>query len=176
MSRLKYGPIDQIGFVVENLDASIRHWSDAMGLGPWTVFRNVSMQSQCYGRTGTVMIDVAMAYQENTQIELIELKNDGPCPYRDEAGTLLVGMHHIAWLTDNLEATVDGALKDGMKLVFHADNAATKVAYLEAPGEKGVLFEFIEGEGTRQLFIEGRAAAKTWDGSNPIHEIDFAAL
>jgi methylmalonyl-CoA/ethylmalonyl-CoA epimerase len=176
MSRLKYGPIDQIGLVTDDLDASIRNWSAAAGLGPWTVFRNVSMEGECYGRTGTVMIDVAMAYQDHTQIEFIELKNDGPSPYRDEAGNLLLGIHHIAWLTDNLEATVAGAIKDGMKVVFRAGNAATKVAYLEAPGEKGVLFEFIEGEGTRQLFIDGRAAAKTWDGTNPIHEIDFAGM
>ncbi|MFT4053630.1 MAG: VOC family protein [Novosphingobium sp.] len=176
MSRLKYGPIDQIGLVVEDLDASIRSWSMASGLGPWTVFRNVSMEGECYGRKGTVMIDVAMAYQDHTQIEMIQLTNDGPCPYRDEQGKLLIGMHHIAWLTDDLDASVKDAVADGMEVVFRAENAATRVAYLAAPGEKGVLFEFIEGEGTRQLIIEGRAAAKVWDGTNPITEIDFAAL
>ncbi len=176
MSRLKYGPIDQIGLVVENLDASIRHWTDALGLGPWTVFRNVSMDGECYGRTGTVTMHVAMAYQDHNQIELIQQINDGPSPYRDEQGTPRIGLHHVAWLTSDLDATVEEALADGMKVVFRAGNAATRVAYLEAPGEEGVLFEFIEGEGTRQLFIEGRAAAKVWDGSNPITEIDFSAL
>lgn len=176
MSRQKYGPIDQLGFVVENLDASIRHWTDTMGLGPWTVYRNVRMESQCYGRTGTVTIDVAMAYQDHIQIELIELTNDGPSAYRDEAGVLLVGMHHIAWATDDLDATLEGAVADGMRVVFRAQNAATRVAYLEAPDEKGVFFEFIEGAGTRKMFEDGRAATRDWDGSNPITVIDFAAL
>lgn len=33
----EYGPIDQIGYLVDNLDASIQRWIAHMGVGPWTV-------------------------------------------------------------------------------------------------------------------------------------------
>jgi hypothetical protein len=59
--------------------------------------------------------------------------------------------------------------------VFRAENPGTRVAYLQAPGENGLLFEFIESEATAQLIRDGIAATRNWDGTNPIHVIDFEA-
>ena len=56
-----------------------------------------------------------------------------------------------------------------------ADSPGNRVAYLEGEGEKGVLFEFIENEALKQLIAEGIAASRNWDGTDPIHIIDFEA-
>ncbi|WP_230956603.1 VOC family protein [Burkholderia cepacia] len=37
------GPIDQIGYVVADLDRSIARWRERHGIGPWTVFRKVRL-------------------------------------------------------------------------------------------------------------------------------------
>ena len=173
MSPLKYGPIDQIGLIVADLDNSIAQWSATLGLGPWTVFRNVAMEGIYKGQATRITMDVAMAYQAETQIELIQQTNTAPSPYRDATGAPLLGMHHMAWLTDDLDATVRDAVADGMAVVFTAENPTTRVAYLSAPGQQGVLFELIESAVTRELITTGRAQAKTWDGSNPIVEFDL---
>ncbi|AHE54268.1 VOC family protein [Sphingomonas sanxanigenens] len=174
MSQAKYGPIAQIGMVTDDLDASIARWIATMGVGPWTVFRNVTLKGRFLGRDTEVRMDVGLAYQGDTQVELIHVTNGAVSPYLAADGTPLAGLHHLAWLTDDLDATVAGAELDGLRTVFRAHSPGTRVAYLEAPGEAGILFEFIESGQTRQLIADGIAATRGWDGSNPIHVIDFA--
>ena len=174
--QAKYGPITQIGLVVDDLDASIQRWIGTMGVGPWTVFRNVTLNGQYRGQDTVVTIDVGLSYQGETQVELIEVTNRAPSPYLDENGRALTGLHHLAWIVDDLDAVLTRAAAEGLKLVFRAQSPGTRVAYLEAPGEKGLLFEYIESEATRELIAAGLMATRDWDGTNPIHEIDFAAL
>lgn len=174
MSKAKYGAITQIGLVVENLDTSIQHWIDMMGVGPWTVFRNVTLNGQYHGQDTIVKMDVGLSYQGETQIELIHVTNGARSPYLDPTGKPLSGLHHLAWLVDNLDTILATATSDGLKIVFQAESPGTRVAYLEADGEPGILFEFIEGPSTAQLIVEGIAATQNWDGTNPVHVIDFA--
>lgn len=176
MTGPKNGPIRQIGYIVEDLDASIRRWIDTAGLGPWTVFRNVSMNGTYRSQPTTVTMNVGLAYQNDVQIELIQPTNDARSPYRAANGDLILGAHHIAWLTDNLENAVAQAEADGLKTVFHAENPGTRVAYLEMESEPGVRFEFIESASTAQLIEAGIAASRNWDGSNPVQVIDFAKM
>jgi len=175
MTQAKYGPIQQIGYLVDDLDASIARWIEMLGIGPWTVFRNVGLDGTYRGKAGVVTMDVALAYQGDVQIELIKATNQTPSPYRTEAGTPIFGVHHVAWMVDDLEAVIAGAIADGMTLAFRASNPATEVAYMERAEEPGLLFEFIQGQGMREMVAAGIAATRSWDGSNPVHEIDTAA-
>ncbi|TZG25055.1 VOC family protein [Sphingomonas montanisoli] len=171
MSQHGFGQIDQIGYLVENLDAAIQFWIDRFGVGPWTVFRNVPLDGVYRGQAGTVTIDVGLSYQGNVQIELIEATNDTPSPYRDADGRRLLGIHHTAHIVDDLDAAVAKASGNGLRVVFEASNPATRVAYLASDNEPGLLAEFIMGPGMREMADAGIAAAKMWDGSNPVVEM-----
>lgn len=175
MKQAKYGPVTQIGMVVEDLDASIQRWIAMMGVGPWTVFRNVALNGHYRGQNTVVKMDVGLAYQGETQIELIHVTNGARSPYLDTNAEPLVGLHHLAWMTDDLDVAVAQAEADGLAVVFRGESPGTRVAYLEVAEEKGVLFEFIESAATRQLIAEGIAASRNWSGENPIHVIDFEA-
>jgi hypothetical protein len=175
MSQLKYGPVIQLGYVVENLDASIGHWTDTMGVGPWTVFRNVTMEGVCRGEATTVRIDVALGYQNELQVELIQQTSDTVSPYRTPEGKPILGLHHIAWLTDDLDGVVAQAEADGAKTIFRAQNPGTRVAYLTLPDEADTRIEFIESASTADLIKAGIAATRDWDGTDPVTVIDFAA-
>ena len=166
-----FGQIDQIGYLVEDLDAAIGFWIDRFGVGPWTVFRNVALDGVYKGQAGVVTIDVGLSYQGNVQIELIQATNDTPSPYRDAAGGRLLGIHHTAHIVDDLDAAVARATGDGMRVVFEASNPATRVAYLASDSQPGLLAEFIMGPGMREMADAGIAAAKAWDGSNPVVEM-----
>lgn len=175
MKQAKYGPVTQIGMVVEDLNDSIQRWIAIMGVGPWTVFRNVTLNGHYRGQDTDVKMDVGLAYQGETQIELIHVTNNARSPYLDTNAKPLVGLHHLAWMTDDLDVAVAQAEADGLTVVFRGESPGTRVAYLEAAGEKGILFEFIESAGTRQLIVDGIAASRNWNGENPIHVIDFEA-
>lgn len=98
-----------------------------------------------------------------------------PSPYRSDDGRPLLGLHHLAHIVDDLDAAVNDAVAGGMELLFTAQNPATRVAYLQVPGEPGQLFEFICGADMRAMCEAGIEAARNWDGSDPVTVIDFAA-
>lgn len=175
MGQAKYGPIAQIGMVVEDIDASIQRWIATLGVGPWTLFRNVTLNGQYRGQDTIVKMDVGLAYQGDTQVELIHVTNGALSPYLSSSGAPLVGLHHLAWIASDLDAAVAKAEADGLSVVFRAESPGTRVAYLEAQDENGILFEFIESQATRDMIADGIAATRNWDGTDPIHVIDFEA-
>jgi methylmalonyl-CoA/ethylmalonyl-CoA epimerase len=174
MQRNGYGPVDQIGYLVPDLNAAVRGWIDRFGTGPWTVFRNAALEGEYRGRSGVVTMDVALGYQGDIQIELIAVTNDAPSPYRNAAGAPLIGLHHVAWVVDDLDSAVERACSDRLRPVYRASNLAVEVVYCEAEGLPGTFFEFICGPDTRAMMENGIAAAREWDGADPIVEIDLA--
>lgn len=166
-------PIDQIGYLVADMDASIERWITHMGVGPWTVFRNVALEGRYRGERCAVTMDVGLAYQGEIQIELIKITNHEPSPYRDKTGHSIVGIHHVAWVVDDLDAAVARATARGLTIAFEAANSVTRVAYLESLDEPGVLLEFIEGAGMREMIQSGITATRDWNGRNPVQSFDM---
>ncbi len=176
MSPTPNGPIVQIGYLVENVQEGIAFWSKQLGIGPWMEFRNVTMEGTYRGQPTSIRMHVALGYQGELQIELIEPVNDAPSPYRGADGKVLLGIHHIAWLSDRLEDSVQPMLESGCTIALMAENPTTRVAYLENPAAPAVLYEFIESTATAELIKQGIATSRNWDGSNPVTTIDFEAM
>jgi len=169
------GTVRQIGYLVPDLDAAVGHWLEHMGIGPWTCYRNVTLRGQYRGEPTLVRMHVALAYQGDMQMELIQVLTDTPSPYRDDSGRPLQGIHHIAWLSDDFEADVARARKRGLSVCFRGGNGAMEVAYLACPDQPGTLLELIEGTADMKGMMEqGIAEARRWDGSDPVRNIDFA--
>lgn len=165
------GPLYQIGHVVTDLDDAIATRLRTARIGPWLVFRGVVLDGRFRGEATQVTIDVGLAWRGETQIELIEVKSTTPSPYQRDDGTPLAGIHHLAWITDDLDATVAEARARGLVEVFSPANPGTRVCYLEDPGEPGVLYEFIESAATVAMTGPAIAAAAGWDGTDPVREI-----
>ncbi|KUY75500.1 VOC family protein [Burkholderia sp. RF4-BP95] len=169
------GPVDQIGYVVADLDRSIARWRARHDAGPWTVFRDVRLDGRYLGETVTVTMDVGLTYLGGVQIELIHVTNDAPSPYRDAHGQPLAGLHHVAWVVDDLDAAVARLTARGLRVVFEARNPATRVAYLDDADDPGVRVEVIESAGMRDMIARGIAEARAWDGADPVRIIDAPA-
>ncbi|MBS0474251.1 MAG: VOC family protein [Proteobacteria bacterium] len=165
------GPIYQIGHVVADLDAAIASRLRTARIGPWLVFRGVVLEGTFRATPTAVTIDVGLAWRGDTQIELIEVKSETPSPYQRADGTPLTGIHHLAWITDDLDASVAEAKARGLAEVFSAANPGARVCYLEDPVEPGFLYEFIESEATVAMTGPAVVEAAQWDGSNPVREI-----
>src|SRR5882757_10225347 len=94
----RLGPIRQLGYVVENLDHAVQAWSAALGIGPWTIIRNVPLHSIYCGRSSQPLIDIALGYSGEMQIELIKQNNHAPSPYRPFIERGQYGLHHTAYV------------------------------------------------------------------------------
>jgi len=73
-----FGKIKQVAYLTENLDASIKHWIEYVGVGPWTVYRNVAMSGHYKGQATLVKFNVGLSYRDDLQIELIEMISKTP--------------------------------------------------------------------------------------------------
>ena len=177
MDSQTQSPIRQIAYVVDDLDASIRHWATFAGIGPWTIYRSTRISGHYRGVATDVTMDVALSYRDELQIELIQPRSTTPSPYQHDDGRARVGMHHIAWHSDDLVADIAAAEARGLRRVFDAGNEVVRVAYFEAPQEPGVLLELIAAvPAVRDGFSAGVAASRAWRGGEPIAQIiDFGA-
>jgi hypothetical protein len=177
MNSKAYGPIRQIAYVVEDVDASMQHWMDYAGIGPWTIYRNTTLRGHCRGVDTAVKIHVGLSYQGEVQIELIQPISTTPSPYQDTQGRSLTGLNHIAWLSQDIDGDLAKARRRGLTAAFEASNGAVRVAYMESAAEPGLLLEFIEAAPVvLDVFAAGIQAARDWDGSRqPLNFIDFEA-
>jgi hypothetical protein len=174
MSAATFGPIRQIAWVVSDLDLSVGNWLRSSGVGPWTCFRNVAMTGTLRGQSVTVRMHVALGYQGDMEIELIQPLGGGASPYRGSDGAPLIGMHHVAWFSADVAADVARGEERGLRQLFAAANEVTRVAYLEDPREPGLLLEFIEMNAVMRAGLEARlAAARDWRGEDPVRSIDL---
>lgn len=174
MKTQPFGPIRQIAWVVRDLEASVANWLRVSGVGPWTCFRNVAMAGIHHGVAVQVRMHVALGYQEGMEIELIEDLGGASSPYRAVSGAPLIGMHHVAWFSEDVGADTARGQARGMCVCFEARNEVTRVAYLEGPREPKLLYEFIEMNAVMRAGFDTRlAAARAWQGDNPVQVIDL---
>ena len=165
MDDAQLDPIVQIGYLVSNVDEAVAAWHQQSGIGPWKVYRGIEMQGTCRGAAATVVIDVAMGYSGDMQLELIEAKSAAPSPYhREDDGAPILGLHHVARLTDDLDAEIARADERGQRLVFTGGAGPSQVAYLESQTMPGVVVEYISNPHMRAMLVAGAAEARNWDG------------
>jgi methylmalonyl-CoA/ethylmalonyl-CoA epimerase len=177
MNTQAWGPIRQLAYVVDDLDASIQRWIELHGVGPWQVYRNTRMQGHYHGQQTDVRMHVGLSYQGDLQIELIQPVGIAASPYQHADGRARTGMHHIAWHSRDLDGDLRQARERGMKMVFEAGNGVVRVGYLEMPDEPGPLYEFIEAvPAVLDGFAAGIEASRRWNGiDTPISSFDFEA-
>ena len=91
MSRL-FGDVRQLGYVVPDIHAAMRHWAEVLGIGPWFYTGcNQIENGVINGKDAPFSVKIAIANSGDMQIELIE-PVEGPTPYHD------FWMRRTAWV------------------------------------------------------------------------------
>lgn len=173
MSRI-FGPIRQNGYVVRDLKAAMRHWSEVMGVGPWFVADPAPLHDFRYrGEPSGCVVALALANAGPLQIELIEQLNDGPSLYKDFLDAGLEGLQHVAFWTTRYDDEVARAESLGFRIGHSGETGgAGRFAYFETTGHPGTVVEISETlEGKQRLFARVREASQGWDGSDPIRPL-----
>jgi hypothetical protein len=174
-----FGDIRQLGYVVRDLGLAVEAWTRQLRIGPWTIIRNITLQSVYRGEPSLPLIDIALGYRGDMQIELIEQRNEAPSPYRPYIERGHYGLHHTAFLSERIDADVRSAEGAGMQVVCDIRMPmGGRYVYLQSAGLGSDLYvEFLEATPMlRQMFAQGIAAAAAWDGSGEPVVIDFGAM
>jgi hypothetical protein len=173
MSRI-FGNVRQNGYVVRDIHAAIRHWTETLGVGPFFYVKVAPIESFHYmGKPSGCQCAIALANSGDLQIELIEQLNDEPSMYRDFLAAGREGLQHIAYWTE----TMDEDLARVAALGYEIGQCGTvgengRFVYYTTEAHPGTVVELSEISGRKgQLFRAIREAAAVWDGSNPIIEV-----
>lgn len=180
MSRL-FGAVRQNGYVVRDIRAAMRHWSEVAGVGPWFFAERAPIRDFRYrGEPSSVELSIALANSGDLQLELIEQRNDAPSLYRDflEAGQ--EGLQHIAYWTTDFVAHRARALERGLRIGHEGQTGEWgPFVYFDAgrgPGaHPGSVIELSDVGGAKaRLFARIAEAARGWDGKDPVRPFSAA--
>ena len=177
-----FGGMRQLAFVVRDLPAALKYWTETLGVGPFHVMKGVAVGDYTYrgqSMPGPVL-DVGLSWSGAFQIEIIQQTNDVPSAYVDFLKAGREGMHHVcSWYDSpqNYEAALGRAEAAGASLVHQgalgsaALGTTARFSYFATnsiPG--GFYFEVAEGlvPALQPFMAMIEDSTRHWDGRDPI--------
>jgi catechol 2,3-dioxygenase-like lactoylglutathione lyase family enzyme len=148
--RLKLTAINQIGFVVKDLDKAMEAYWRNFGIGPWRIYTYgppLVKQTTYRGRAENFHMRIALADVGGLMIELIQ-HLDGDTVYKEFVEKAGEGVQHLGIFVENLDRAIEEAQQAGFKVIqsgraygVHGDGG---FAYLDTAEELGTIYELIE--------------------------------
>ena len=135
-------PIDQVGFVVEDIHTAIERYTPLFG--EFTLWDPTEITDADFrGNTADCRLHIAIAHSGGVEIELIQWL-DGDSPHAEAAKAGRFGMHHLRYRVDDAEAAIQEAAAAGYSSIWYKHwDASIKFAYLERQGDP-LLIEFLQ--------------------------------
>lgn len=176
MSQL-FGSVQQLGFVVRDIETAMRHWTQVMRIGPFYYLERMPvMEFRFRGEPREIACSIALAYSGNVQIKLLQMRNDVPSAYRNFVAAGHEGLHHIASLTEHYDRDLQRAIESGLQVEQQgvALNAQGRFTGFASTGHPGTAYELIALDSdNRNLFEMVRRESAHWDGSGPVRQLDL---
>jgi len=175
---ISYGPLRQVAFLCRDIDASMRFYTDHLGVGPWFVMERVTLTDSTYrGAPCDIVLSAALAAWGPIQIELLQQHDDKPSIYRDwyqRAFTREV-QHHVAYWVEDLAGTIARARDDGFQVEQEGWVPRGGFVYLTHPNNPDQVLELTERSAARDAFNAAIAnAAVCWTGEAPRRRFEDA--
>jgi len=140
---LKLPPVHQLGYVVSDIEKTCRYYESTLGIGPFSEVIDVDMDGAILrGRPVKTKIKVAFVQSGAVQIELIQPVM-GENVYTEFLAGKGEGIHHLAFLVDDMDAAKAQFAKKGLTPVFYRDMGVMEFAYYDTSGVGGLMTELL---------------------------------
>ncbi|MBB5786939.1 VOC family protein [Jiangella mangrovi] len=150
------GPIKQVALVVRDLDASVRAWTEQLGVGPWTAYElgpGVLKDMTYLGEPAEFSIRHALAWTDTVQFELVQPLS-GPSIWADHLAEHGEGLHHLGVYVDDHAAAVERVLAAGYRPLQSARGFGATgdgaFAYFDTDHPLAAVLELIEAPSVRR--------------------------
>lgn len=168
------GEVMQLAYVPADFDAALRFWIDTVGAGPFWMLEHVELEDLKYlGAPARVDFSMAIGYWGDIQIELIRQHDDSPSIYKAWRDAGREGVHHVCILVDDMAEARRVCAGAGAEVVQEGRlSGGGEVIYVDTGGGPGTMVEILKpGPGGPAFFAHMKAAARGWDGSDPIRRL-----
>ncbi|NUU00599.1 VOC family protein [Herbaspirillum robiniae] len=170
MSRF-LGEIKQLGYVVADIEAAMKYWTEVLGVGPFYYMERVPLQNYRYkGQPYEIHNSVALANSGGVQVELIQARSDTPSMYRDFMKNGQTGLQHVAYWTEDFDRDLELLQARGWKVGMSGEvGERGRFVYFETEYHPGTVIELSEVAGPKgRVFRIIRESSEGWDGSDPV--------
>jgi len=141
--KLRLPPVEQVGIVVKDVDATMEFFSSVFGWGPWGVVE-LDMKGCLYrGESCDARLKIAFAQSGSIEIELIQVL-EGETIHTEFLRERGEGLHHLRFKVDDLDAKLADLAKEGIDVVFRKNLNGVEFAYLNTDRFGGIMLELIE--------------------------------
>ena len=141
LASLGLPPADQVGFVVRDLEASMKLYGPMFG--PWILQDGSVNDSDYRGRKSDVKLSIAYGQSGPLQIELIEW-GGGDSPHAEFIRAGREGMHHLRFRVDDADGWIEKMKSVGYESVWYKKWCAdTTFVYMQREGDP-LWIEFLE--------------------------------
>lgn len=130
------GPVIQVAWVVEDLDALEQLLSRQFGVRSWVRLDSIHFgpDSCTYrGAPADFTADISMAYAGELQLELIR-PVAGESIYTEFLASSGPGLHHVCFLTDDMDRAVANAESAGLDVVQRGSMAGGSIEFVYLDG------------------------------------------
>ncbi len=139
--QFKAESVGQIGILVEGDPEEVsKTWERMLGIGPWNI-REINGKN---AEGEAIKYKFAFANLGGVEIELVQ-PTGGKTYHKEFLDTHgEVGLHHICFFVDDVDAELENFLAQGAKLLAHTPG---RFAYFETGGPGKVIFELLPKRG-----------------------------
>lgn len=170
----RLGPPVQIAYAVPDVEVFARRWAESTGAGPFFVRPHIPVVDVTY-RGRPAEFDHSSAYGQwgDVMLELVHVHTPGPNVVTDVIGDSPTGLHHLAFLVDDLDAATEGLDDHGHELVMTAHTGnGTEFRFVDASRALGHMVELYVGtDHVRRFYAMVADAAQGWDGSDSVRTL-----
>jgi Glyoxalase/Bleomycin resistance protein/Dioxygenase superfamily len=167
-----HGPLHHLGYVVEDLEATVQRLVSELGAGPFFVLRDVSFeQVTSRGEAATFEHDSGFGQCGAIPIEVMQLKRLEPERFREWFSQAPPQLHHTAYVVapERLAEAREDLERRGLPAFLHATLGDIDVTYHEAAHTIGHHVELhADSQGLRDFFAIIQSASVEWDGADPL--------
>ncbi len=141
--------VRHVGFIVGDLDAGVKYFSEVFRLGPFKIVESDFFKSSVYfekkyrGHDEDFTYRIAFAPLGVIEIELIQPVS-GKTVYDDFLKEKGGGLHHVAFDVTNLDDVLEQLNKHGIHVVMSGKREGLSWAYIEVDFMNGLIFELME--------------------------------
>ena len=161
------GPITQVAWVTDDIDATERLLSEQFGVGAWTRIPDVVFgpdTTTLRGEPVELTLHVSLGYAGDLQLELIQPVS-GPGIHREFLDAHGPGLHHVCFAVDDLAAACAAAEEAGLPVLMRGSmmDGEIEFAYLDGSAGGAPYVELARVGPQMQAFYDAIRASSSAD-------------
>jgi catechol 2,3-dioxygenase-like lactoylglutathione lyase family enzyme len=143
-----FAKLHHVGVVVKDIKKAIAYF-ESLGIGPFTgpggaqVFK-ISFKGELHGKPAEWSTTISNAKMGDVELELLE-PTEGPQSLRESLDKTGEGLHHIGFLTENLDREIANFKKNGVGIWTMGKTPMAAFIYSNPSPVGGLAIEFRTG-------------------------------